>query len=344
MDESNRRLLVIRLSSIGDIVHALPAVAALGETFPGAEITWAVESRYACLIEGNPYVRHILKVDTLGWRKQLRSLKTWRDVKTVLAALRNARFDVAVDFQGLIKSGLIAFLSGAPQRVGFTGSWSREPAAAIFYTDRVAGRGRKHVIEANLDLAEHLGAKASTWKFALPHRPEDEEYAKEHVAMMGGRPFVLINPGGGWPRKRWPPELFAELIKKIGAEFPWEIAVTGSPSEEALIQEILQGAQCPRAQYLAASITQYIAIARRASLFIGGDTGPMHLAAAVGTPIVALHGPTDPARNGPFNEKDIVLTGRLRKSSGRRERGFLEGVEVNQVLRAVRQRLESSHE
>ncbi len=344
MDESNKKLLVIRLSSIGDIVHALPAVAALGESFPAAEITWAIETRYACLIEGNPYVRHILKVDTLGWRGRLHSLNTFREVKDAFSAVRSAHFDAAIDFQGLIKSGTIALTSGARQRVGFAGPWLRERMAGIFYTDKVTQQERRHIIEANLGLAEYLGAKTTKWQFPLPRRPEDEEYAKAQAKGTGGGSFVLISPGGGWSSKRWAPSNYAALIKRLGAEFPWKIVLTGSPSEEALILAILQAAQCPAAGYLPASITQYIAIVRRASLFIGGDTGPMHLAAAVGTPIVALHGPTDPVRNGPFCEKDIALIGGLEKSFGRRRPGFLEGLEVDQVIRAVRQRLGSGNE
>ncbi|MGH9430169.1 MAG: glycosyltransferase family 9 protein [Terriglobia bacterium] len=343
MNESKKKLLVIRLSSIGDIVHALPAVAALGEAFPSTEITWAVERRYACLIEGNPHVRHILKLDTLGWRGRWGSLETFRQMRRALRALRNPHFDTAIDFQGLIKSGLIVLLSRAQQRVGLAGPWLREPLAGIFYTEKVTPPARRHIVEANLALVEHLGAQAGKWQFPLPHRAEDEEYAKGQIERMGGGPFVLISPGGGWSRKRWAPSNYAALIKKLDAEFPGEMVLTGSPSEESMIREILDAAHSRRARYLAASITQYIAMARRASLFVGGDTGPMHLAAAVGTPVVALHGPTDPARNGPFSDEDIALAGRPEKSRGRRHPGFLEGIEVDQVMRAIRRRMESQN-
>jgi lipopolysaccharide heptosyltransferase I len=336
-----KRLLVIRLSSIGDIVHALPAVAALGEASPDVEITWAVETRYACLVEDNPYLHRVLKLDTLGWRERWGSRETHREMRCAFRALRNLPFDTAIDFQGLIKSGLISWLSRARQRLGFDGPWLRESFAGMFYTERLAPPLRMHIVEANLALVERLGARASRWQFPLPHRREDDEYAKDQIQGMGGGPVVLVNPGGGWSRKRWAPSNYAALINKLAAEFSVEILLTGSPSEEAMIREILAAARCPRARYAAASITQYIALARRASLFVGGDTGPMHLAAAVGTPIVALHGPTDPVRNGPFGDDDIALSGHSEASTGRRQRGFLEGIDVDEVMAAIRRRIGS---
>jgi ADP-heptose:LPS heptosyltransferase len=128
------RFLVIRLSSIGDIVHTLPAVAALGETFPQAEIHWVIETRYAGLLQGNPWVQRMVRVDTLGWRRKLASGETLEKIARSLLALREVTFEAAIDFQGLLKSGLIAWLSRARERVGFEESWLREPLAAIFYT------------------------------------------------------------------------------------------------------------------------------------------------------------------------------------------------------------------
>src|SRR5712692_2593646 len=153
------RFLVIRLSSIGDIVHSLPAVAALGTTYPEAEICWAIETRYAALLGGNPFVRRLLEFDTLGWRKRLASASTLEEVARSLVELRRFSFDAAIDFQGLIKSALIAWLSRSRDRVGFSAYWLREPAAGVFYTERVAARGRKHVVEENLALVERLGAR-----------------------------------------------------------------------------------------------------------------------------------------------------------------------------------------
>ena len=341
MTGSRPRFLVIRLSSIGDIVHALPAVSALGETFPEAEIDWVVETRYAELLEGNHFVHRLVKLDTLGWRRRLSSPQTRRDVTQSIRALRQSEYDVAVDFQGIWKSALLARLSRSQRRVGFAEYWLREPGAAIFYTERVAPRERQHVIEWNLALVEHRGAHTGRWHFPLPRRPEDESYVEENLARRGTPEFILINPGGGWPAKCWAPENYAELIRRLEAEIPWRVLLTGSPAEEPAIQGILMQAAARRAAYFPSTLLQYVALARRARLFVGGDTGPLHLAAAVGTPIVAIYGPTDPLRNGPFSPSDIVLAIRGPINYTRRapKPSYISGISAESVLAAIRERL-----
>ena len=344
MTASKQRFLVIRLSSIGDIVHTLPAVTALAEAFPQAEIDWAIETRYASLLAGNPYVHRVLKLDTLGWRRKLASAATLEEIARGLLALREFAFDAAVDFQGLIKSALLARLSGARDRVGFSEYRLREPAAAVFYTERVSARASKHVVEESLALAERLGARSpepARWRFPLPHSAQDDAHVERQLASLGAREFMVINPGGGWISKRWAPENYAELIRRLEAELPWNVFVTGSPEEEALLREILERAGSRRASLLRSTLVQFIALARRAGLFVGGDTGPLHLAAAVGTPIVAIYGPTDPARNGPFSAADIALSNRGPIDHTRRTRNapYLPGVSVESVLAAIRERL-----
>lgn len=348
MVEPRPRFLVIRLSSIGDIVHALPAVAALGQRFPQADIWWAVESRYASLLEGNPFVQRVVMLDTLGWRTNLASAKTIEEVVRSLAALREPTFETAIDFQGLFKSAFIAWLSRSRDRLGFAENSLREPLAAAFYTERVAVRGRKHAIEENLALVERLGVlhlESDQWQFPLPRKASDEQYVDERLRACGGEEFIVINPGGGWITKRWAPANYAELIKLIRLgrhpEAGWRILLTGSRDEEGLIREILDGAGSPGASYLPSNLTQWIALARRSKLFVGGDTGPLHLAAAVGTPIVAIYGPTDPARNGPFSAADIALShpGPINHSRRTRNPGYLPGVSVEAVLAAIRERV-----
>lgn len=341
MPDSTQRFLVIRLSSMGDIVHALPAVAALGETFPEAEIHWAVETRHASLLDGNPFVHQVLTLDTLGWRRRLTSLQTLKAVARAVGVLREFEFDIAIDFQGLYKSAVIAWLSRSRERLGFAKNWLREPAAGIFYTERVAPQGRAHVIERNLALVERLGARAERWQFPLPHTDRDESYVEGQLAGLGARQFIVINPGGGWKSKCWAPDRYAELIRRLEPEFPGEILLTGSPEEEGLIQGIIQSAGTRRAKYLPTTIIQFIALVRRAKLFLGGDTGPLHLAAAVGTALVAIYGPTDPARNGPFSKADITLWNRGPVDYTRRASlpTYLPGVSVESVLAAIRERL-----
>jgi lipopolysaccharide heptosyltransferase I len=345
MPESRPRFLVIRLSSIGDIVHALPAVAALGETYPQAEIHWAVESRYAILLDGNPFVHRLVKLDTLGWRRRLGSFTTWKAIGRALTDLRQVEYDAAVDFQGLYKSALIAWLSRAPARLGFAKPWLREPAARVLYTERIRPPAGEHVIRMNLALVERLGARAARWQFPLPQSEADARYVEQQLAALGAQEFMVLNPGGGWTSKRWAPQNYAELIRRLESEFPDAILLTGSPEEAPLIRDIIQNSGSARVKHFPSTITQFIALVRRAKLFLSGDTGPLHLAAAVGTPIVAIYGPTDPARNGPFSPTDITLWSHEPINYTRRasEAKYLSGVSVESVLRAIHERRARAH-
>jgi len=342
---SRPRFLVIRLSSIGDIVHALPAVAALGQSFPETEIHWLIENRYASLLAGNPYVHRIITLDTLSWRGGLPPPSIVRQTLGTLMRLRRAGYQAAVDFQGLWKSAVIARMSGARERVGLAQQWLREPGAALLYSERVSAAGRQHVVEESLALVEHLGAHVGQWQFPLPQTPEADEYVDAQLARLEAQDFILINPGGGWKSKRWAPENYASLLRQLESCFPDRILLTGSPEEHELISGILDSAGTKQAVYFPSSVVQFIALARRAKLFLGGDTGPLHLAAAVGTPLVAIHGPTDPARNGPFNKADIALYNQAPINHSRRNSHapYIEGISVESVREAIEARLARVH-
>jgi lipopolysaccharide heptosyltransferase I len=346
------RFLIIRLSSIGDIVHALPAVSALARTFPDAEIDWAVEARYAVLLEGNPWVKRALKLDTLSWRRNLPSSAWIENVARGIALLRESTYDAVLDFQGLFKSAIISKVSRSPRRLGFTERLLREPVAGIFYDELVAPRLRRHIIEMNFALVEQLGAPnpgAGEWEFPLPQNPSDDAYVEKQLSRLGAQEFMIINPGGGWQAKRWPPDQYAEIIRCLEPEWRGKIILTGSPEEEKLISEILNLANSPRAHYIPSTLVQLIALARQAKLFLGGDTGPMHLAASVRTPIVAIFGAEDPLntpeRNGPFNQNDITLSNGHPLSLPRDARAphYIEGVTTEAVIGAIRDRLARAH-
>lgn len=350
-----RHILVVRLSSIGDIVHALPAVAALGEHSPDTEIDWIIESRYAELLRDNPFVHRVIPLDTLGWRKRWNSPGTWREALRSLNGIRCLRPDVAIDFQGLIKSALVSRMSRAPRRIGFAGKWLREPLAARLYTERAGAEGRKHVVEENFALVERLGVPAvsrDNWQFSLPHS-RDAETVDERLSALGVREFIVVNPGGGWSSKRWPPEQYAELICDLDCRHEYDVLMTGSPAEESLIGSILHQAQSRRVFYFPSTLMEFIALVRRARLFVGGDTGPMHIAAAAGTPIVAIYGPTNPARNGPFAKDDATVwnedlaggrRGYAHWGSGRKSHpAHLEGIPTERVLEAMLKRLACAH-
>jgi lipopolysaccharide heptosyltransferase I len=345
MTEAGQRFLIVRLSSIGDIVHTLPAAAAIVETFPQAEVDWVVEKRYALLLDGNPHVHRIVALDTLGWRRQLTSAAVWREIRKGASHLRTTRYDAALDFQGLWKSAVVAWLSRAQERIGFAERWLREPSAAVLYTQRVSPRERVHVVEENLALAERLGARAWRWQFPLPRNAEDDACVARQLTALDSEKFIIVNPGGGWRAKCWSPENYATLIRELAGVRCQQILLTGAPSEEPVICEILQHAGAERARYLPTSLVQFIALARRAQLFIGGDTGPLHLAAAVGAPIVGIYGPTDPVRNGPFAADDIALhnQGTINHTRRGANPSYISGISVQSVVAAVEERLARAH-
>ncbi len=349
MQKSSPQFLIVRLSSVGDIVHALPAVAALGRTYPQAAIHWAVEDRYAALLEGNPFVRRVIRIDTLGWRESLASGETMRDILRSYAQLKESSYDAAIDMQGLLKTGLLAWISHSQKRIGFKGKWLRESAAGIFYTDRVSAQGRKHIIEMNLSLVEYLGAQSGAWEFPLPGAEADKAAVQERLQALGVTDYIIVNPGGGWKGKRWSPENYAGAMRRLAPELPFDILLTGSQQEEGWIREILAKAHTPKAKWFPSTLAQFISLARGAKLLMGGDTGPLHLAAAVGTPLVALFDLSDPLntpeRNGPFNTADIVLCGRSQSNHAGHSKhlSYLEGVSIESVVEAVFRRLRGAN-
>jgi lipopolysaccharide heptosyltransferase I len=345
MTDLAQRFLIVRLSSIGDIVHALPAAAALAETFPQAQIHWVVEKRHALLLNGNPHLHRVVVLDTLKWRKHLDSSITWQEIRHRLGDLRQTVYDAALDFQGLWKSAVVARLSRARERIGFAEPWLREPSAAILYTQRVSPRPHVHVVEENLALVERLGAHTKRWQFPLPWNEEDDAYVDAQLAALKAERFIIVNPGGGWRSKCWSPQNYAALIRQWEGRSSEQIILTGSPSEEPIVREMLQNAGAQRARYLPTTLVQFIALAKRARLFIGGDTGPLHLAAAVGTPIVGVYGPTDPVRNGPFAADDIALSNQGPINHTRRGTNpeYLHGISVESVVAAVEKRLTRVH-
>ena len=349
MPEYRQRFLVIRLSSIGDIVHTLPAVAALGRAHPQAEIHWAVDDRFSALVATNPFVSRVIRLDTLGWRKSPASAGTMTEIRQGFEALREYPYDAAIDFQGLMKSAILARLTHSQKRIGLASKWLREPLAAALYTHRVTPQNCTHVIEINLSLVESLGARPSKWEFPLPDNPQDKEAVREQLQKLGTREFIIVNPGGGWKSKRWSPANYAELIGRLAGQVPFDILVTGSPQEEETAREILTRADASRAKWFPSTLLQFIALAREAKLLIGGDTGPLHLAAAAGTPIVAIFNAKDPRntpeRNGPFDQADFILCGPRPPGhfNDSKHVNYLEGVSVEAVANAALQRLGIRH-
>ena len=336
-------LLVIKLSSIGDTIHAVPAVAAIHERFPGCRITWCVERPCSQLIARLPLLDELILVETRAWRR-LKHLAGERGPLACLRRLRRQRFDAAIDFQGLLKSAAITALARADQRIGWSRPHLREPLAAAFYDTRVApGPETVHVIDWCAALARPLGIERIERRFPFQIPAEADRKVEAALQPTAGRPIAVINPGAGWPTKLWPAERFGELSARLAAELDLSVVVTTGPGEKDLLARIRQW----RGSFISLDLdlVELAALARRTACFIGGDTGPTFVASAMGAPVVALYGPSDPRRNGPFQDDDVVLcrqlpcSGCYRRKCPESEHQCMD-FSVGEVFEAVRLRLE----
>ena len=302
------RILIVKLGAIGDVVHALPALSALRRSMPVAHIAWAIEQGGAAkLLQGCLRLDELIELDLRGWRQSLMNSETQTAIRKAMAGLRNARFDLSLDFQGLLKSAMVARLARVPRRIGFAREALREPASAFMLTERVAVDDSDHVIKKNLKLVEYLGCDISgEYEFPIALSDDDERFAEEQVERFGGR-FAILNPGGGWPTKLWGAEGFGAIADRLWEAYAIHSVVTYGPGEEESARSVVERSRSNAAVTLDATLKQFFALARRAKLFVGGDTGPMHIAAAARTPIVAIFGPTESRRNGPFARDDIVV-------------------------------------
>jgi heptosyltransferase I len=352
MTSANPRVLVVRLGAMGDVIHALPAVAMLRRLLPGARIGWVIEQRWQELLcapgtdlagpptPGRPLVDEIHRVDTRAWRKRPFSSGVRQDFLSTIGHLRACHYATALDLQGAIKSALLARLSGAGLVVGFR--QPRETLARCLYDKQVEARGA-HVIDQNLELAQAwleqagltctpangttqppaVDSKRAVAFFGygpgdglLPRHAASEARIDSILQSLGlgpvsrsgpipasgpgtvKVPLAILNPGAGWAAKQWAPARYGELAVEL-ARRGLRPVVNYGPGEETLAAEVAAASQ-GIAQPLYTSLSEFIGLARRALLFVGGDTGPMHLAALLGVKTVALFGPTDPARNGPY--------------------------------------------
>ena len=337
---------------MGDVIHALPAATALRKAFPQAILGWVVEERWAELLctlrtpragprtAQRPLVDRIHVMNGARWRSALLSTQTWEQVAAGLSELRAVRYQVAVDFQGAARSALIARWSGAQTIYGT--AYPRENVASMFYTRQVLTRGT-HVIEQNLSLAEAVAQRPlSLLPLEFPHDPDAEEECSHRLRDRGFGRFAVLNPGAGWGAKQWPPERYGAVAKGLLA-LGLKSFINFGPGEEELAR-VVETTSDGAAEGLTCSLTQLIATMRRASLFVGGDTGPMHLAAALGIPVVAIFGPTDPARNGPFSPRSIVLRSAASSTSHARrsapDAGLLQ-IQPAQVIAAACQLFET---
>ena len=348
-------LLIVRLSAMGDIIHTLPAAMALRQAFPQATLGWLIEERWAELLctlrcarsgprsEQRPLVDRVHSVNTGEWRREPFSFNTWQKMAVGLSELRGIRYDAVIDFQGAVRSALLARWSGAP--VVYGDAQPRENAASMFYTRQIFLRANgTHVIRQAVALAEAIISHTrppSLTEEATVEFPVDAD-AENKISELTAevKDFVILNPGAGWGAKMWPVERYGQVAKAL-AEDGFSSLVNCGPGEEELVTAVVAASQ-GTARKISCSVSELIALTRRSRLLIGGDTGPMHLAAAMKIPVVAIFGPTNPARNGPFGTRSVVLRSASSMTDhsrhGQPEQGLLE-ITVTDVVAASRKLL-----
>lgn len=282
------KILVVKPSSLGDIIHALPTVRVLRRAYPQADIAWLVNDNFAAVLDGSPVINRLIPFA----RRRYAKLDGWKDFTHFLRTLRRERFDWVIDLQGLLRSSLMTLASGARRRTGL--SDAREGSTS-FYNELIKVPAQHlHAVDRYLLLARQLGLDVDRVEFPLAPDPRGPKAERESL--------ILINPGARWLTKRWPAPRFSELVACLAARWPdHRIAIIGSSDERLAAEAIARGSHT-NAEVLAGRTTlpQLMDLMRRARLLVSNDSGPMHLGVAVGTPVVGIMGPTNPRLTGPY--------------------------------------------
>jgi heptosyltransferase-1 len=333
------RVLIVRVGAMGDVLHALPAVAALRAARPEWTIDWVVDPRWSPLLVNSqgsgPLVSRVHLAETKLWSRAPLSWATLQSVLALRAALRAQPYDLVVDMQGTLRSAVIGRMAGAQTLAGYR--HPREASAARLYGLRIP-RGGTHVVQQGAALlGEACGVDLKPIPFALPRQDWAETWAETEAVIS--RPLCLLGAGGGWGAKQWPVELYGALAKQL-RDLGFDVAVNAPRMEDAVARDVVAASE-GAARRIVCNVAGLVALLRRTDLCVGGDTGPMHLAAALAVPLVALFGPTDPARNGPWGAGQMrVLRDATSVTSYKRtavtEAGLAK-ISVQEVVEAVRE-------
>lgn len=331
------KALVVRLSSIGDVVHTLPALAALRRA--GWNVGWIAEPGGAALLEGHPSIARLHRVPRSGGLR-LGALRQ------LARELQSEKYDVALDFQGLWKSAAWARFSGAPRVVGYARPWRREGWSSLLIRETLRLPAElPHVIDKNLTLLRALGIEAVGSRVApLPPTDLQAESVRQGLSGLGiAGGFVVLNAGGGWTSKLWPAERYGAVARGL-RERGLGSVVTWGPGEETLADRVVAASDGAAVRSFPTTLLEFVELARLARLVVAADTGPLHIACAIATPVVGLFGPTDPARNGPFSEDDrvvrrIPLCSPCHRHRCRIHAGVMEAITSVEVLRTIDARL-----
>jgi len=331
---ADKRFVVVRLGSLGDIVHTFPAVAGLRESFPSAEIVWLTHPRWLELVACSGLASEVWPVDS----------RDLASVRQITGKLRARNWDASIDYQGLWKAALLPFFGGVPNRIGFSSATIREFGVPILYTAAVDCKAM-HIADQNGELSLRAGANRAVGRVVLQVAETDAARVRADLNKEGFSRYVVLSPGGGWRSKCWPPERFGALCQKIRAELAIGCLINYGPGEEALVSQVQSASGEAKPLSYDGELGQLMAVLRNAQCIVGGDTGPLHLAVALGTPAVALFGPTDPARNGPYPAGEIVLRSPKAVTTYSRSDTTdpsLLDLSVETVFAAVKRRLEAA--
>lgn len=302
------KIAIVKLSALGDVIHTLPVARALRRTYPDAHLTWIVEAREYAVLRDHPDLDAVVPVDTRLWRRLIwrpaGARQVWEKLGRLQSRIRAARFDVALDLQGLIKSGVLTAYTGAPLRIGFSPGRSREWLNVAFTNRHVTPPATAvHVVEQYLSLLAPLGVTATEPEFRIPARPDAERRMEDFLGEQGVKRqdlLVAINPGAGRESKRWPVRHFRLLAERLVSEPDVRLLLLWGPDEVHMARQIGDGLPARAILAPPTDLDELTALLRRCALMVANDTGPLHLAAALGTPALGLYGPTRAERNGPY--------------------------------------------
>jgi heptosyltransferase I len=310
-DGRRLKIAVVKLSSLGDVIHALPVARALRRAYPAAHLTWIVEAREHTLLRDHPDLDLVLPVDTRLWRRLIRRpgglRPVWDRLKGLHQRIHASRFDVTLDLQGLVKSGILTAYTGAPIRIGFSPAWCREWANCLFTNRHVTPPPEAlHVVEQYLAVLRPLGVTRVIPEFHIPARPEAERRIEEFLGEQGIKRddvLVALNPGAGRENKRWPISHMRALAERLGVESGVRVLLLWGPDEVHMARQIRDGLSIKAILAPPTDLDELAALLRRCRLLVANDTGPLHLAAALDTPCLGLYGPTPARRNRPYGAR-----------------------------------------
>lgn len=342
-----QRVAIVKLSSIGDVVHALPVSASLKRSFPHLQICWITEERCAEIVTGNPYLHEVLTIPGKAWRHGAWQPRSWQQLRRTIYTLRSRRFELTIDLQGLLKSAVVAWLTGARLRIGY--HWQREGA---WLFNRVVPKEPTsvHVVQEYLDVARFLGAETESVEFPL-YIPLEADKRVAEVLRKEGIPsaeaFVSINPSAGRQFKRWRTERWAELIERIHRQHRLPVVLVGGKADRPLAGDIRARTSAPFVDMVGkTNLKELAAILRRSLLHVCGDTGSAHISAALGVPVIGLYGPTNHQRTGPYGQEHRVISHKdqcpvCTSSNPRREHSIcMDMITVDEVLEMIERTLQ----